>query len=95
MIRDQLVLNLDIKSFERQCQLINDILIEKDLFLRVYEARKKFRYVIKKSHDKNEIKQDIFVCRATFNGFDIICHMFEKKKKKFAQSALFINQLRI
>ena len=41
-------LNLCLSTFENQCYDINEILMEKNLFLRVYEKRNKFRYLIKK-----------------------------------------------
>ena len=40
-------LNVDIQNFENQCFLVNSLLNEKNLFLRVYKPRDKFRYLIK------------------------------------------------
>ena len=50
-------LNLNLNTFERQCHEINDLLISKRLFLRVFEQRKKFCYLIKKS--PNEVEREI------------------------------------
>ena len=41
-------LDLNLSNFQMQCHVINDILMNKKLFLWVYELRKKFRYLIKK-----------------------------------------------
>ena len=44
----KLQLDLNLSNFQMQCHVINDILMNKKLFLWVYELRKKFRYLIKK-----------------------------------------------
>ena len=54
--RPELFLDLNIHTLERQCHMINDLLLSKNLFIRVFEQRKKFKYLIKKSPKKNEIK---------------------------------------
>ena len=41
--KPNLYLDLNLITFERQCYQINDLLISKNLFLRVFEKRKKFR----------------------------------------------------
>ena len=48
LLKPELSLNFCLGTFESQCHIINDLLTKKDLFLRVYELRKKFRYLIKK-----------------------------------------------
>ena len=48
LLKPELRLNLCFGTFESQCHIINDLLMENNLFLRVYEPRKKFRYLIKK-----------------------------------------------
>lgn len=52
--REGLYLDLNLNTFERQCQEKNYLLIEKKLFLRVYELNKKFRYLIKKGPQKKQ-----------------------------------------
>ena len=37
-----------VHSFLKKCALVNEFFGEKNLFLRVYERRDKFRYLIKK-----------------------------------------------
>ena len=46
--KHSLQLDLSFSAFETQCHFVNDLSMEKNLFLRVYEFRKKFRYLIKK-----------------------------------------------
>ena len=76
---------MNLQSFERQCHLVNNLLSEKNLFLRVYELRKKLWYVFKKGYENSEVIKEIssFV-KQRFNGFTISSHMLEKKgKEKF------------
>ena len=47
-LKKDLVLDSNIKHFERKCHLVNDILFEKKIFLRVYELRKKIDIYSKK-----------------------------------------------
>ena len=44
-VKDKLKLDLKLSSFEDQCFIINHILNKSNLFLRVYEQKKKFRYI--------------------------------------------------
>ena len=82
-LKNELVLDNILQNFGRKCHLINDILFEKNLFLRVYELRKKFRYVFKKGHEKNEVTKEISSrVGQHFNGFDIICHELDKKENQ-------------
>ena len=46
--KHSLVLDLNLYTLETQCHLVNDFLMKKSLFLRVYEFRYKFRCLIKK-----------------------------------------------
>ena len=59
--REGLYLDLNLNTIERQRQEINNLLIEKKLFLRVYELKKKFRYLIKKGPQKKTKFKEI--CR--------------------------------
>ena len=43
----------DVLHFENQCFQVNTILNKHNLFLRVYELKDKFRYLIKQSESKN------------------------------------------
>ena len=74
LLKPELKLNLCLSTFETQYHIINDLLIEKNLFLRFYELRRKFRYLIKElSKGKNSVKRDLLACvEEPFNGFHII-----------------------
>ena len=41
LLKPELNLNLCLSTLESQCHIINDLLMENNLFLRVYEHRKK------------------------------------------------------
>ena len=58
-LKNELVLDMNLQSFERQCHLVNNLLFEKNLFLRVYELRKKLWYVFKKGYEKSEVIKEI------------------------------------
>ena len=45
--KDSLCLDLNLATFERQCHEINNLLIKKCLFLRIYKFKKKFRYLVR------------------------------------------------
>ena len=47
LLRDRLRFDLDLMNFENQCFQINRILMENNFFLRVFELKDKFRYLIK------------------------------------------------
>ena len=65
---------------------MNDLLEEKNLFLRVCERRDKFRFLIKKGiSGKNKvIRRDLSSCIIRkFNGYKITSIKFKKEQKKF------------
>ena len=45
-IRPKLMLELNYQNFEKQCFLINKILMQEKYFFQIYEPRKKSRYLI-------------------------------------------------
>ena len=47
-IRDEIVLDNNMETFENKMHLFNDLLYEKNMFLRLYEKKAKFRYLFKK-----------------------------------------------
>ena len=83
-LKPELRLNLCLGTLESQSHIINDLLKEKNLFLRVYELRKKFRCLIKKLPErKNSIKCDLSACvEEHFNGFHIIRQLNQYEQKK-------------
>ena len=79
-IKDDLMVDNVLENFERKCHFLNKILFEKNLFLRVYELRKKLKYLFKNGHEKNELLKEISSCvEQCFNGFHIIYHELDKK----------------
>ena len=72
-LRDKLKLDLDILNFENQCFQINRILMKSHLFLRVYEIKDKFCYLIKEDSQKKKVMRDLLTCiTERFNGFNIV-----------------------
>ena len=84
LLKPELSLNFCLGTFESQCHIINDLLTEKNLFLRVYELSKKFRYLIKKlPKSKNSVKCDLSAClEEHFNGFHVIRQLNQYEQKK-------------
>ena len=81
--RPELIPELNIQTLEKQRHTINDILLSKNLFLRVFEKRKKFKYMIKKSPTKNEVKRELSSCvEERFHGFHVVRHLFGKEEKR-------------
>ena len=54
-LKNFLKLDLDILNFENQCLTINRILSKNGLFLRVFELKDKFHFVIKQAPEKKNI----------------------------------------
>ena len=82
-LKEKLKLDLKISSFENQCFMINQILNENGLFLRVYEQKKKFRYITNTKKDNRKIIRDISSCVSEkFNGFLIVRVDFDNESQK-------------
>ena len=72
-----------LPSFERQCHQVNNLLLEKNLFLRECTNLKKIRYLIEKGANKNEVARDLSTCfEERFNRFDIVKNLQERKEKE-------------
>ena len=95
--RSEMFLDLNIQTLERQYHAINDFLLSKNLFLRVFEQRKKLKYMIKKSPTKNEVKRELSSCvEERFNGFQVVWHLFGKEeKRKFVPLDIVYKPIRI
>ena len=77
------VLDLDKANFDNMYLTINDILIEKGLFLRIYERKQKFRYLFHQTDEKNETIKSLSSCIQTkFNGFNVAAPYLENPKKR-------------
>ena len=73
-IKDDLTLNLNLDTFNNQCYKINEILTEKNFFLRLCEKRKKIQYLIcKPPSGKNTVIRAVSSCVIDrYNGYDIV-----------------------
>ena len=77
-----LYLDLCLSMYQAQFQEINDFLMEKNLVLPVYELRRKFRYLIKKGPQKNEVHRDLYTCiESRFNGIEIVKVVMSSEKR--------------
>ena len=88
LLKPELKLNLCLSTFEIQCYIINDLLIEKNLFLRDYELRKKIRYLLEKLlKGKNSVKRNLSAsAEERFSGFHIIRQLSRYEQKKRFQT---------
>ena len=77
-------LDSGLSTFETQCLIVNDLLMSKNLFLRVYELRKKFCYLIKKMpKGRIIIQKDLSTCvERRFNGFELVRRMTENELRQ-------------
>ena len=77
------IMDLDRANFDDMWFYINEILIEHNYFLRVYERKDKFRYLFHKTEDKTDTIKSLSTCLMTkFNGFNFVCPHLETKQKK-------------
>ena len=61
-VKEKLRLDLDIQNFDNQCFSVNALLNKNGLFLRVYELKENFRYVIKQAREKNKVLRELSSC---------------------------------
>ena len=73
-IKDQLQLDTSMNRFFDKCALANEFLIKKNFFLKFYQRRVKYRYLIKKGAcGENKISRDLSSSvTEKFNGYEII-----------------------
>ena len=85
-LKNFLKLDLDILNFENQCLTINRILSKNGLFLRVFELKDKFHFVIKQGPEKKNIIRELSGCIIEkFNGFTVVRIEFDRKlRQKFS-----------
>ena len=63
----------DKLNFENQCFKINTILSRHNMFLRVFELKDKFRYIIKQNSEQKKFFSEVSACVVErFNGFTIV-----------------------
>ena len=82
-IKSLLRLDLDVLNFENQCFKINTILSKYNMFLRVFELKDKFRYLIKQNNEQKKIVNEVSACLIErFNGFAIVRLEFDNEIRK-------------
>ena len=73
----------DVLNFENQCFQINTILSKHNMFLRVFELKDKFRYVIKQNSEQKKFFSEVSACVVErFNGFTIVRLEFDNEIRK-------------
>ena len=78
-IKEDIHLDINFMTFEREMHLVNDLLFEKNMFLLLYEKKSKFRYLFRKVRDKNEVQKEVSFCiEQRYNGFHVTGHVCEK-----------------
>ena len=80
------LLRLDGKdklNFENQCFKINTILSRHNMFLRVFELKDKFRYIIKQNSEQKKYFSEVSACVVErFNGFTIVRLEFDNEIRR-------------
>ena len=73
----------DVLNFENQCFQINTILSRHNMFLRVFELKDKFRYIIKQNSEQKKYFSEVSACVVErFNGFTIVRLEFDNEIRK-------------
>ena len=73
----------DVLNFENQCFQINTILSRHNMFLRVFELKDKFRYIIKQNSEQKKYFSEVSACVIErFNGFTIVRLEFDNEIRK-------------
>ena len=73
----------DRLNFENQCFKINKILSKNNLFLRVFELKDKFHYIIKQNSEQKKLFREVSACVIErFNGFTIVRLEFDNEIRR-------------
>ena len=73
----------DKLNFENQCFKINRILSRHNMFLRVFELKDKFHYLIKQNSEQKKFFKEVSACIIErFNGFTIVRLEFDNQIRK-------------
>lgn len=79
-VNENLFLDLRINAFKKQCFETNDILLEIKIFRRVYEMRKRFRYLVHTVSENNKMKIDLSSCiTEKFSRFQMVKLLLKNK----------------
>ena len=78
-----LYFTLDLQEFNRIAYQINNILVDYNYFLRVFEQKNKYRqFFVKKLEKQNQIKQLLSCLIEKYNGFQVVKIDFSKKERQ-------------
>ena len=81
--KDHCILNLIRRDFDEMCFDINEILIQNNMFLRVYENKDKFRYLFHQTNKEKRVIRKVYACiKEKFNGFNVAARSLSKGQKK-------------
>ena len=73
----------DRLNFENQCFKINRILSRHDMFLRVFELKDKFRYIMKQNSNQKKFFSEVSACVVErFNGFTTVRLEFDNEIRR-------------
>ena len=81
-VKDEMQLDRTLFGFFNRCFLVIELLSKYDYFLKFYERREKFRFLInKKIERKNKVTRDLSSSAIEkFNGYELIKHELNGKK---------------
>ena len=83
LTHEKVEFSLDLQEFNNVCYKINEILIEFDFFLRVFEQKNKYRQLlVKKPEKQNQVKQLASCLIQKYNGFQVIKSLFNKRQRR-------------
>ena len=90
-VKEKLRLDLDIQNFDNQCFSVNALLNKNGLFLKVYELKENFRYLIKQAREKNKVLRELSSCVIEkCNSFSVVRVEFGKKLRQSFHSIVII-----
>ena len=84
-IKKDIMLDYTVFGFWKKCLGLNDVLSTHfGLFLRFYERRNKYRYLLRKKIDsKNKLHSEVSTCAILmFNGYEYLRNDFQNYEKK-------------
>ena len=87
-VKDEIQLDRTLFGFFNRCFLVIELLSKYDYFLKFYERRDKFRFLInKKIERKNKVTRDLSSSAIEkFNGYELIKHELDGKKQNLLLS---------
>ena len=87
-VKDEIQLDRTLFVFFNRCFLVIELLSKYDYFLKFYERREKFRFLInKKIERKNKVTRDLSSSAIEkFNGYELIKHELNGKKQNLLLS---------